>query len=247
LVSATEWMEPQYVGEDVSEPALIEEGGVPVSVSGRKGMVTYISPARHVQTSGIVYTPPPRLQVNTVVAPRPAPEPIVIAQPLYVQPVYRPHSHAHVHGHHHHSHHHHHHSVESALRAPFVSAAGSHFGHRHSRRHRHHLHARGDLALHLANGGGRVGGAGIVHTYSPSAVPVSLLNQAPHPVHYGHKSDSVSHGIITVPHGPRGKIAMEEPDFTGYNPGPSYQYNSIPTGHYSDGTAYPATIDQRFA
>jgi len=305
-VAAVQWVEPQYADAAEVEPALIEEGGVPVTVGGRKGMVTYISPARHVQTSGIVFTPAPHMQIESNVDPRlggtinPVTGQRIITQPLYVQPVYRPLNYAgagtgrsartramaaraeadgpvmtadgrmltplptEM-------------TVDEVINAPFAprNGPGAHFGHRHQRRHRSHKHARGDLAVALArrgmtNGAGAVGSVsarirdsiasarmdgsdrlGAVsrsyHTYSPEAVPVSLLNEPLHRSHYGHNSDSVSNGMITVPHNERdGKITLEASEYVGYNAGPKYQYNSIPTGHFSDGTAYPASINQRF-
>jgi len=312
LVAATEWMEPQYTDAAEVEPALIEEGGVPVTVGGRKGMVTYISPARHVQSSGIVFTPAPHMQIESNVDPRlggiinPVTGQRVYTQPLYVQPIYRPYR---LYG-----------DVVAAgaefeprssrssrsrarsmaernagsgpivtpdgkvmtpipneltvdeiINAPFRSpkGVGAHFGHRHQRRHRNHKHARGDLAVALANARrGITSGSGAIeasiaraadsganirsvvsnyHTYSPEAVPVSLLNHPAHLSHYDHKSDSVSNGIITVPHSERdGKITLEAAEYVGYNAGPHYQLDSVPTGHFSDGSAYPASINQRF-
>jgi len=279
--------------------------------------VTYISPARHVQNSGIVYTPAPHMQIESNVDPRlggiinPVTGQRVYTQPLYVQPVYRPYpvrmdrrdrdedlsygelnarntrersmaernagsgpivtpsgrvmtpipNEQ---------------TVDEIINAPFRSnpGASSHFGHRHQRRHRGHKHARGDLALALARRGMTTAGSAPVgsaraiagaiargadaaanprsivreyRTYSPEAVPVSLLNHPSHPAHYNHNSDSVSEGMITVPHSTRdGKITLEAAEYVGYNAGPRYQLDSVPTGHFSDGTAYPATINQRF-
>jgi hypothetical protein len=100
-------------------------------------------------------------------------------------------------------------TVDEVIAAPFV--------------HRGHAHARGDLAVHLAQHG-IIGAAINAHNHpAPVAVPESLLRN---PYHFGHSgqhaSNSLSHGPILVPHGPRGKIALEESEYTGYNPGPLY-------------------------
>lgn len=77
-VSAVEWVEPAFV----ESAATAKLRGVSHTVSPHRGMVTYISPARHVQTQGIVLTPPPAVSVVSAQLPRPVPQ--VLVQPVVV-------------------------------------------------------------------------------------------------------------------------------------------------------------------
>jgi len=285
-MTADGWVEPTYAdanAEAVEGSSFLEDGtrvgagakgkvrGISHTVSGRHGMVTYISPARHIQTSGIVLTPPPSISVQTVAAP----------QPVYLQPVVVPHAEYHyaVGGHDHHDqHHHNHHHLphltddDYSVEEMYGHSNGEHVLHRtgietHLPGHHHHAHAHliphdsrhHSWGHHHSHGHyvpshshGRVHiGSGVhagdvhVHPYAPVAVPASLLNTPYHQPHYGHDSP-VSQGPIFVPHTPEGAIALESADYAGYNPGPAIQYHSAPTSYYSDGTPHRATINQRF-
>jgi len=275
--NADGWVEPSYTDAEAVEGAsFLEDGtrlgagakgkvrGISHTVSGRHGMVTYISPARHIQTSGIVLTPPPTVSVESVAVP----------QPVYLQPVVVPHAeyhyavgHEHAHGHGHaHGHHHLPHLTDDdySVHETYGHANGSpeHHAHGHGHAHAHviphdsrhhswgHHHSHGHYVPSHSHGRVHIG-SGVhagdvhVHPYAPLAVPASLVNTPYHQPHYDHRS-SVSQGPILVPHGPEGAIALEEADYAGYNPGPAYQYNSVPTSYYSDGTPHRASINQRF-
>jgi len=251
------WVEPTYA-EDTASTAFLEDGtstatrskgmvrGVSHTVGPRKGMVTYISPARHIQTGGIVLNPAPIISMSTVE--RPQPQVIVQQIPVEVQvPVAVPTAVQYVEHVETHPIHHHHSRVHPIFRRSHVD------------RHVHMLTPTGvatrvdaitpmgtisPIPFGTVSKGARgvplrVSGAGI-HTYSPEVVPASLRGE-PY-----HARNSYSKGPILVPHGPAGAIAVEGADYAGYNPGPRYKYNSIPSGFYSDGTPYAASIDQRY-
>jgi len=240
LAVEDDWVEPTYAEIDASTASFLEDGtsakvrGVTHTVHARKGMVTYISPARHLATSGIVLTPPPTVSVTNIEHPAPVivERPVYIAEPVPV-PVaaavdYVVHDDTHPIHHHHASYH------------PIVRRG-------HIDRHVHVLGPRGRVRAtaidqltpvnSVAEGGFpiRIGGDGI-HTYSPEYVPASILNE---PYHARH---SLSKGPILVPHGPAGAIAVEGADYAGYNPGPRYKYNSVPMAYYSDGRPHLAKI-----
>lgn len=259
LVVANEhasWVEPAYADADAAEEqeaaSLLESGakgrlrGISHTVSGHHGMVTYISPARRIQTSGIVLTPPPTVTTQFVSPPAPLYQPVY--QPLYAVPAHHhlPHLTAddirveHVHAHHHHRHNHIH--PEALDETDVHEAVIAHDGGRH---HVHSVHVPRGVAGRVHIGSGVHAGDVHVHPYAPVAVPASLYALPYHQPHYGHDSP-VSQGAILVPHGPEGGLALEEPEYTGYNPGPAVQYHSIPTAYYSDGTPHPAHITQRY-
>jgi len=251
------WMEPTYTDAAVEQTTVetasfLEDGtragvgakgrirGISHTVGGHHGMVTYISPARKLQTSGIVLTPPPVVSVVTA------------TPQVFVQPVVYPHAHYHGvrrqhlpyltvddYGHNGddhfdhalaHDHHHHHHHRHQRVHPVYAH----HHNHHHFGGHAHGHHVLGHTAGHSHHFGG-----------NPVAVPASLFTEPYHQPHYNHKSP-ISQGPILVPHGPAGAIALEDPAYTGYNPGPVYQLNSVPTGYYSDGTPYRASINQRY-
>jgi len=248
LAVEDDWVDPAYADSDASGESFLEDGtsaklrGVSHTVSPRKGMVTYISPARHLATSGIVLPPPPTVSVTHVEHAHAFPIAAVapfVEEPYYFPPVpvpvavpaavnYMVHEDTH-------PVHHHHASLHPVVRRGHID------------RHVHVLGPRGVVATAIdqmtptasvAEGGFpiRVGGNGFVHTYSPEYVPASLATE---PYHARH---SLSKGPILVPHGPSGAIAMEGAAFAGYNPGPRYKYHSVPTAYYSDGRPHLASI-----
>jgi len=214
------WIEPAYADAVTDTTSLLEDGtavgsgakgrirGIPHTVGGRRGMVTYISPARKVQTSGFVFTPPPVMTVESHEEVEPLPR-------VWWGPRH----------HHHHPHMHHAHHM--------------HRGHAHVHDHVDHAHAHAYVNGH--------------HTHFPLAenaqhqfvhsrpsqwgVPASLFAEPAHMPHYGHVS-ATSQGTIVVPHTPEGGLTLEEPGFTGYNPGSVYAVDSHPIGFYSNGIPY---------
>jgi len=227
LDAAHEWAEPEYT----SEPAFLETSGklrgVPITVHPRKGMVTYISPAKKLQRTGLVYQPPPSVQIIQSHPPPPT--------PVFVQPLVS-----------HHVDHHINHAVPVPVAlndVPYWSQY-DHWPHghdhhdmdwvngRHLNLHRHHRH------IHPAT----PGPVHVVPRYGirPVGVPSSLFAQPVHRPHYGH-SASLSQGSITVPAGP---VAVESPQYTGYNAGFPIQTHSAPTAYWSDGTPHGASMMQ---
>jgi len=230
LDDSVSWMEPEYAQADALVEAASKVRGVVHTVAPKKGMVTYISPARHLAMSGIVLNPSPHVEIVQSTPPQVVVEavtPVVEAFAPVILPPHHHHHAFHLHGHHH-GHHEHH-------LAPEVHEELHHHGHDHHdldwihdprvRLHRHHRFVH--PATHH------------VHVNPPMGIPSSLLNQPPHQPHYLHKSHSLSFGTPMVP---VGTLGVEEPAFTGYNPGPPIQTNSVPTGFYSDGTPYPTSM-----
>jgi len=245
LDGAHEWMEPEY-----AEPSLLETSGklrgIPVTVHPRKGMVTYISPAKKVQPIGFVFQPPPSVQI---VHSHPAPKPVAVIRPLIAEHVVDDH----------HMHYHHgrpHHAPYHLNEVPFWSP-DDHFPHGHDHHdmdwlngnklnmHRHHRYVHPTSTPEHFYGHRRHGhhhGIHGGHAYHrlPVGVPSALFTQPVHRPHYGHDG-AISQGPITVPAGP---VAMESPDHTGYNPGFPIQTHSVPTAYYSDGTPHRGSMMQ---
>jgi len=224
LDAAHEWSEPEYT----EEPALVETAaklrGIPITVHPKRGMVTYISPAKKVQASGFLFQPPPSVQIVHSHPPPPVP---VLVQPLVAH------------------HHHHHHGVPVPVPValndvPYWSEY-DHFPHGHDHhdldwvngrrlnlhRHHHRIHPNTPGPIHLRG-------------VRPVGVPSALFAQPPHRPHYGHKS-AISQGAITVPAGP---VAVESPNYTGYNRGFPIQTHSAPTAYWSDGTPHAGSMMQ---
>jgi hypothetical protein len=237
LDAAHDWTEPEY---NEAEPAMLETNGklrgIPITVAPRKGMVTYISPAKKVQPAGFVFAPPPSVQIVHSHAPRPIP---VVVQPLVSHHI----------DHHHHTHTHvpEHNMILNDV--PFWSPH-DHFpnGHDHHdmdhvngqrfNLHRHHryVHPASTPAHYHSHAHAHAQ----QHFRYPVGVPASLFNQPIHRPHYGHDS-AISQGPITIP---ATTVGVESPKFTGYNPGMPMQTHSAPTAYWSDGTPHPASMMQ---
>jgi len=233
LDAAHEWAEPEYS----SEPSLLETSGklrgIPVTVHPRKGMVTYISPAKRVQPMGFMFQAPPSVQV--VHSHPPPPTPIVVT------PIVR----------HHTDHHHVLPVVTPAILedVPYWSEH-DHFPHGHDHhdmdwvngrvlnmhRHHHRIHPRTSGPIHVRH----MHGHEHRHVRRPFGVPAALFNQPVHRPHYGHEK-AISQGTVTVPAGP---VAVEGAGYSGYNRGPAIQRHSAPTAYWSDGTPHAASMTQ---